>query len=142
MSISGYKEGTILIPRPVHELCHKLARFEVPTLELVIRAVKVVAMSVFRWHLCDTGSVMVCSESTYIREVSGTIEAQMHGLYAIPSVIALVPTTKISITFKEIQALGTISLQNVVTYYRENLGVTDLQDVWNHPGFEMSYSKA
>lgn len=45
---------TILIARPLKEFFSHICHFKIPSLELIVRVIKTLVLSVFRWHLCDS----------------------------------------------------------------------------------------
>jgi hypothetical protein len=61
----------IIIARPLKELYSHIIHLKIPTLELFLRAIKTLVLSLFKWHLCDHCLVKV--EDQIIHSISGEI---------------------------------------------------------------------
>ncbi len=137
------REGSILLPRPLHELQNYITHFHIPDLFVLARAVKVCALAIFRWHFYDTDSVLLASTTGYIHQLDGEIDS-LHRIpssrpYIIASGTVFSPRENLfynKIAFSEVKKLNFLSLTNVVSYlgtFNPEFNKGTLP--WNHPNY-------
>lgn len=47
------KPGTVMLARPLWELCAHITHCKIPSFKLIARAIKVLVLAIFKWHFCD-----------------------------------------------------------------------------------------
>ena len=137
------RAGTILIPRPLHELGYCFTHVELPSLQLLVRLVKTCAKAIFRWHFYEIDSVAV-KNATY-----GFIEAfdgKVVSVYDKRSIytcgVKFVPPVDIKFEFTPLETISPFSLENILTHFRRDLDIKHFDkcytftDLWNNQNFQ------
>jgi hypothetical protein len=70
-SLVASSTDCILITNPLKELISHIKHFKKPSLELIARSVKVLALALFRWHFCD--QVLLEREDGIIHSLKGKL---------------------------------------------------------------------
>ncbi len=72
LTVTKFEEGTIILSQPLHELWQHITNCELPSFQLIARAISTLFLALFTWHLCD-GILLMRAEGLY-HSFNGRIE--------------------------------------------------------------------
>ena len=137
------RAGTILIPRPLHELGYCFTHVELPSLQLLVRLVKTCAKAIFRGHFYETDSVAVKNATYgYIHAFDGKVVSSNDKRSIYTCGVKFVPSEDIKFVFTPLETISPFSLENVLTHFRKELDIKPFDkcytfiDLWNNHNFQ------
>ena len=69
-----YNPCSIIVARPLKELWYHVKNRELPSLELIIRSIKAVALAIFKWHFCDRVALTSQDRNRILHSIHGKFE--------------------------------------------------------------------
>jgi hypothetical protein len=65
----------VIVTRPLRELWSHIVNFTCPRFELIWRAIKVLVLSIFRWHFCD--QVLLHDKGFFLPNIHHSLQGQV-----------------------------------------------------------------
>lgn len=137
------RAGTILIPRPLYELAYCATHLELPSLQLLVRLVKVCAKAIFRSHFYETDSVAVKNATYgYIHALDGEVKVDTYERRVIKCGVKFVPIEDIQFDFTSLESISPFTLEALLTHFRKDLRNVHFErcytftDLWNNQSFQ------
>lgn len=74
IKVLEYNPCPIIVARPVKELWYHVKNRELPSLELIIRSIKAIVLSIFRGHMCDRIAIISQDQQNVLHSIRGKRE--------------------------------------------------------------------